>query len=76
LKEFHKNHDERCFDLVPLYILVKSTKDAKQIWKYHHNNKFRKDPFTHEEQEKIKYLRETEKWVGLKWRNTYQEEIK
>jgi hypothetical protein len=67
LKELHKNHGERCFDLVPLYILGRSTKDAKQIWKYHHNDKFRKDPFTHEEQEKIKYLRETEKmgWIEM-----------
>jgi hypothetical protein len=58
LKELYKNHVERCFELVPQYISGRSTKDARQIWEYHNNDKFRKDPFTNEEKEKIRYLRE------------------
>jgi hypothetical protein len=53
LKELYKNHDERCFEFVPQHISGRSTKDARQIWEYHHNDKFRKDPFTLEEQGKI-----------------------
>lgn len=63
LKILHDTYGDFCFALVPKYIPWRNAKDAKQIWKYHLKADLKKTPFTVEERNKIKELREK----GMRW---------